>query len=145
MKTKSYILCAFLFISRMSVLAQPPPHDPLGEFLFPPELLMQHQQAIGLNEDQKNFVKGEIRKAQSHFTDLQWQLQDEMEKMASLLKPERVDEQQVLTQLDKVLNLEREIKRSQIGLIVRLKNKLTPEQQAQLREIKNKMREVREK
>jgi len=41
-----------------------------------------------------------------------------------------------LAQLDKVLDIEREIKRLHIGLAVRLKNRLTPEQQEQL----NKMR-----
>lgn len=47
-------------------------------------------------------------------------------------------EQQALAQLDKVLDVEREVKRAQIGLMVRIKNKLTPEQQAQLREIRGR-------
>lgn len=141
MKLKAYALCALLLLTGASLWAQQqPPTDPIGENLFPPELLMQHQQAIGLSEDQKNFIKTEIRKAQTRFTEWQWQLQDEMETMASWLKQERVDEQQVLAQLDKILNLEREIKRTHFALIVRIKNKLTPEQQARLQEIKNKLR-----
>jgi Spy/CpxP family protein refolding chaperone len=57
--------------------------------------------------------------------------------VASLVKQPRVDEQQVLAQLEKVLALEREIKRAQVTLLVRIKNNLTPEQQAKLVEIRN--------
>jgi len=47
-----------------------------------------------------------------------------------------VNEQQALAQLDKVLEVEREIKRLHIGLAVRLKNRLTPEQQEQLHKMR---------
>lgn len=112
--------------------------DPVGGNLFPPELVMQHQQAIGLTADQRDYLKNEIRQAQPRFTELQWKLEDEMEKMAGLLKQPHIDEQQMLAQLDKVLPLEREIKRTQLTLLARIKNKLTPEQQARLEEIKNR-------
>jgi Spy/CpxP family protein refolding chaperone len=134
-------LCAFLlFIGCVAGAQQPPqpPPDPLGESLFPPELVMQHQQAIGLSEEQKNLIKAEVQKAQARFTELQWQLQSESETMVALVKGPRIDEQQALTQLDKILNLEREIKRTHFTLVVRIKNSLTPEQQARLREIKNR-------
>jgi Spy/CpxP family protein refolding chaperone len=48
------------------------------------------------------------------------------------MKSSSVNEQQALAQLDRVLEIEREIKRLHIGLAVRLKNRLTPEQQDQL-------------
>jgi hypothetical protein len=43
-----------------------------------------------------------------------------------------------MAQLDKVLNTEREVKRTQIALMVRIKNKLTPEQQSRLRQLRGK-------
>ena len=141
MKPKLYVLFAFLFLSCQFVEAQQQPNDPIGETLFPPELVMQHQQAIGLSEDQKNFLKTEIRKAQARFTDLQWQLQDEAERLVSLLRQDQVDEQQTLAQLDKILSGEREIKRAQFMLLIQIKNKLTPEQRARLMEIKSRSRD----
>src|SRR5712692_4793508 len=114
---------------------QPPGPDPLAENLFPPELVMAHQKAIDLSDAQKSAIRAELLKAQTRFTELQWQLQDAMEGLVSLLKKDTVDEQQALTQLDKALNYEREIKRAQIGLMVRIKNKLTPEQRARLQEL----------
>ena len=140
---RSYVWCAFLlFIGHVAWAQQPPqaPADPLGEHLFPPELVMQHQQAIGLSEEQKNLIKAEVQKAQTRFTELQWQLQKEVETMISLVKEPKTDEQQVLTQLDKILGLEREIKRTHFTMVVKIKNSLTPEQQARLREIKNQPR-----
>jgi Spy/CpxP family protein refolding chaperone len=141
MKLKPYALCAFLLLSCQLIQAQQQPNDPIGESLFPPELVMQHQQAIGLSEDQKNFLKTEIRKAQARFTDLQWQLQDEAERLVLLLKQDQVDEQQTLAQLDKILSAEREIKRAQFALLIQIKNKLTPDQRAKLIEIKSKSRD----
>ena len=118
---------------------QPGPNpDPIGQNFFPPELVMQNQESIGLSEEQKAFLKTELREAQSKFTDWQWKLQDEVEKMVALIKQPHIDEQQVLAQLEKVLTVEREIKREQVTLLVRIKNKLTPEQQAKLEEIRSK-------
>jgi Spy/CpxP family protein refolding chaperone len=118
--------------------AQRPDQDPIGQSFFAPELVIQHQEAIGLGAEQKEYFKSEIRQAQLKFTELQWKLQDEMEKMVALAKQPHVDEQQVLAQLEKVLAAEREIKKEQITLLVRIKNKFTPEQQGKLSELRGK-------
>jgi Spy/CpxP family protein refolding chaperone len=136
---KTFCIIGILLLSFSTVRAQQQPQpDPFAGNLFPPELIMQHQQTLGLGEEQKNFLKAELRKTQTRLTELQWDLQEEVEKLATLMKQNQVDEAQALTQLDKVLNLEREIKRMHIGLLIRIKNKLTPEQQARLREIAGK-------
>jgi Spy/CpxP family protein refolding chaperone len=101
---------------------------------------MQHQEEIGLTEEQKNFLKTESRKAALRFTELQWQLSDAAEKMAAVVKQPKVDEHQAIAMLDQVLDAEREIKRLQVSLVIRIKNNLTPEQQAKLQDIKNKGR-----
>jgi Spy/CpxP family protein refolding chaperone len=135
LRLRTYFSFILLFASADLAFAQ---NDPLADALFAPELIMQHQQAIGLTEEQKTHLKNEARKAQVRFTELQWELQDEMEKLLSLVKRDQVDEQQVLGQLDKVLDVERKIKHIHINLALRIKNSLTSDQQAKLREIKNK-------
>lgn len=138
-------LCALLCLAASLAAAQQtaastpaaPGPDPLGQSFFPPELVMQNQQAIGLTDEQRNSLRTEIRDAQIKFTDLQWKLQDEVEKMAALVKETHVDEQQALAQLDRVLSVEREVKRAQIALLVHIKNRLTPEQQARLRQLRS--------
>ena len=138
MRREVLCICAMFLFAAGAVRGQQPDQDPIGQSFFAPELVIQHQEAIGLNAEQKDYFKTEIRQAQLKFTELQWKLQDEMEKLVSLVKQPRVDEQQVLAQLEKVLAAEREIKREQVTLLVRIKNKLTPEQQGKLLELRSK-------
>lgn len=131
------LLISVLLVRHPLAAQQSPGPDPIVENLFPPELVLSNQKAIGLEEVQKNFVRSEVLKAQGRFTELQFQLQDAMETLVGLLKQNPVDEAQVLAQLEKVLSAEREVKRTQIALMVRIKNKLTAEQQARLRQLRS--------
>src|SRR5262245_40468704 len=121
MKSKVYYLCAILLLFCQPLYAQQQPNDPFAEFLFPPEIVMKHQRVLGLNDAQKEFFKSETRNMLTRFTELQWQLQDEMEKLVSLVKQGTVDEQSVLAQLDKVLSIEQEIKRAHFSLVIRIR------------------------
>ena len=111
----------------------PPPNpDPLAHLMFPPDMILGHARELNLTDEQKAFMRAEVQKATSAFQDLQWKLQDQAELLHETMKSTSVNEQQALAQLDRVLDIEREIKRLHIGLAVRLKNRLTPEQQEQL-------------
>jgi Spy/CpxP family protein refolding chaperone len=110
----------------------PPPGDPLAHLMFPPDMILDHARLLNLTEEQKTFMRAEVQKATATFQELQWKLQDQTEALHETMKSTSVNEQQALAQLDKVLDIEREIKRLHIGLAVRLKNRLTPEQQEQL-------------
>ena len=138
MRTRVLCICAMFLFGAGAVRAQQPEQDPIGQSFFAPELVIQHQEAIGLSAEQKEYFKTEIRQAQLKFTELQWKLQDEMERLVALVKQPHVDEQQVLAQLEKLLAAEREVKREQVTLLVRIKNKLTPEQQGKLLELRSK-------
>ena len=114
----------------------PPPRDPLGDAIFPPEMVMQHQRELALTDEQKTFMRSEINRTTTRFNELQWQLQDAMEALHETMKANVVNEQLALSQLDKVLDGEREIKRAHMELAIRIKNKLTPEQQAKLQSMR---------
>ena len=109
-----------------------PPDDPFADAMFPPDMIMQHQRELGLTDQQKQFMRGEINRTTTRFNELQWELQDAMEALHETMKSNSVNEQQALAQLDKVLDSEREIKRLHMELAIRLKNQLTPEQQLKL-------------
>jgi hypothetical protein len=134
---RTAIFVWYLILGSIPLIAQQPPgHDPIAENLFPPDLVLANGKTIGLEDAQKDFVRSEVLKAQPRFTELQFQLQDGMETLTGLLKQNPVDEAQVLAQLDKILNAEREVKRTQISLMVRIKNKLSAEQQTRLRQLR---------
>ena len=129
------LLLLALTIPAAAAESPSPGDDPLARHLFPPERVMGHAQEIGLDDAQRTAIRKEVQKAQSKFLDLQFDIQTEMETMVRLVKENKVDEAKVLAQLDRVLSLEKEIKKTQISLLVRIKNTLTPTQQAKLSEM----------
>jgi len=133
----SFAALVFTAAAAAALVAEPgtPGDDPFGHFLFAPDRVMAHASEIGLDDSQRTAIRAEIQKTQPKFLDLQFDIQAEMEKMKNLVSEKRVDEAKVLGQLDRVLALEKEIKRTQIGLLVRIKNALTPVQQAKLEEL----------
>ena len=147
------IFVATVFLSAMLVSAQEPqpqqgpkpppqqrqPGDPLGDSIFPPEMIMQHQRELALTDEQKTFMRSEIQRTTTRFNELQWQLQDAMEALHETVKANAVNEQLALSQLDKVLDGEREIKRLHMELAIRIKNKLTPDQQTKLQSMRKPM------
>lgn len=131
---KRFLLLALLLTPIAAWPQQPPPAggDPIGRYLVPPELVMSQSEALGLTEQQRAAIKGEIQKMQSRFIDAQWDLQEQTSRMAGLLQQVPVDEAKVLEQADKIMSLERDIKRAHLTLLVRIKNTLTAEQIAKL-------------
>lgn len=118
--------------------AQAPSHDSIAENLFPPELVMRHASDIALEDRQRNAIKEAIQKAQSRFVDLQFEVQGEAERLARLLGARPIDEAAVLAQADKVMNLEREVKKTHLSLLVRIKNQLSGAQQEKLSGLRRK-------
>ncbi|HEV8580495.1 MAG TPA: periplasmic heavy metal sensor [Thermoanaerobaculia bacterium] len=118
--------------------AQPPGEDPIARNVFPPELVMKYSQEIGLDDRQRAAIKDHVQGVQSKFLDAQWNLQEESQKLVRLLQAQPVNESAVLAEVDKVLALEREIKRAQISLLVKIKNLLSEPQQAKLLELRKR-------
>lgn len=110
--------------------------DPFARFFIPPELVMQHQGEIGLTDAQRNTLMTQIQQAQSKFVEIQFKLSAEGQKLVGLLQGASIDESQTLEEVDRILALEREMKRAQVGLLVRIKNALTPAQQARLMQLR---------
>jgi Spy/CpxP family protein refolding chaperone len=117
------------------------PGDPFARFLFPPEVVMQHQGEIGITDAQRATLTTAIQQAQSKFVETQFKLSAEGDKLARLLQGATIDETQALEEVDRILSLEREMKRAQIGLLVRIKNALTPAQQAKLMQLRQQPKE----
>jgi uncharacterized membrane protein len=113
-----------------------PPDDPIGRNLFAPELIMRYGQDIGLAPEQRATITKAIQEFQNKTVDLQWQMQDQTQRLASMLSTPRVDQTAALQQLDQVLNVEREVKRAHIGLLITIKNTLTADQQVRLAKLR---------
>jgi len=134
------VLMSMLLIS-VGAAAQSRPDgatDDIAQNLFAPDLVFKYRQDIELDEAQSKALKDLVQKAQSRFLDLQWDMQAEAGKLAQLLHMPKIDEAAALTQVDKVLGLEREVKKAQLSLLIRIKNLLTPAQQQKLLDLRSK-------
>ncbi len=123
--------------------AQQPAPDELERYLFPPELVMRNQEALGLTDRQQEAIIALVQEAQQQFTGYQWKLQREVQRLASLLGQPRVDEGELLAQLDEVFAWETRIKKTHMLLVVGIKNQLTEAQQELLLELKSRMQPER--
>ena len=135
----AWSFAAFLVVA-VEGAAQPPGPgpDPLAQHVFAPDLVMRYAAEIGLDEKQRAAIKDAVIKMQSKFLDVQWEVQAESEKMVRLLQASPVDETAVLAQADKVMALEREVKRTHLSLLVRVKNVLTDAQREKLKELRRR-------
>lgn len=138
MKKIMFIILPALVMATTLFAQQTTTGDPLANAFFPPELVMQNQQAINLTEAQRNSLSKEIQNAQTEFISLQWDLQRETEKLKDLVEKQNPVEADVTEQLGQLLAIENKIKKRQISLLVRIKNLLTAEQQVKLRQLRSK-------
>jgi Spy/CpxP family protein refolding chaperone len=129
------VLTVVLAITGLGAQQPQQPDDPIGRHLFPPDLLMKYQREIGLSESQRNTMLLAITKSQTRFLELQFESHGESEKLAQLLQARPVDEAAVLAQADRLMALERDVKKTHLSLLVRLKNLLSESQQRKLGEL----------
>src|SRR5260370_3574248 len=131
----------FLFFAAFGALraygqTPPPDDDRIGKKFFPPELIMSQSQKLHLDDKQRTLIKTEVQRPQSRFFDLQWEAKESGDAMAQMLQQTPIDEAAVLQQADKVMSLEREIKKIHLSLLIRIKNALTREQIAELMQVR---------
>ena len=105
---------------------------PLRGVLFPPELVMRHSKDLDLSKQQRDAIIAEMQRTQSDLVPVQWEVQEETEKLRGMLSQSQVNEAEALAQAERVGSLEREVKKSHLALLIRIKNLLNDAQRAQL-------------
>ncbi len=130
---------AILFVSPVFGIGPGRP-DPIGRFLFQPELIMEFNNQLNLSEQQQDILKNEVKNAQATIFDLKWELNEESKNLKDILQATPIDEDLMLAQADKVMQLEQQIKRIHLTLLARLKNMLSEEQIQRLSELRRKAR-----
>lgn len=107
---------------------------------YTPQLIMRNQNEINLTEAQRDNIQKMMNEMQAAHTDVRWNIQNEMEKLQNLMDAETVDVSEAMNQLDNVLALENELKKSQFEMMAKIKNELTTEQKSRLDELKAERR-----
>lgn len=140
MKPTIPVLIATLIATALPVFAQGPgPSDrrPGRDMpLFPPELVMRHAQALDLGEEQRETIIAEIQKMQSGVVPIEWELREQTQVLQEILAAYPVDERAALERIERVHDLELQIKKQHMGLLIRIKNLLSDAQRAELEELR---------
>lgn len=113
--------------------------EPLGAVesrLFPPELVMEHQTELALDDKQRKTIMAEVEHAQTEMTRIRWDLEREREALVKLLDAEPIDETAVSAAAKRLTDAEARVKAVHLTMLVRVKNALTAPQKAQLRQLR---------
>src|SRR5262249_31480818 len=111
----------------------PPGPPPFLGNLFPPNLVMEHQEEIGLRPAQAEAIKKAMGATQERLLDVQWKLASASEALTKLLATDHGDEAAVPAKREEVAERGRKVKKEISLLLVRTKTQPAPEQQAKPR------------
>lgn len=112
------------------------PSDTLSDVLITSEMIMTHARELKLTPVQIAFIRKEVENSNVKFNELSWQLDEAVEVLRQRISVHAVDEERSLAQLDRVLDIERKIKRLQIRMSIRIRNQLTLDQLGKLQSIR---------
>ena len=141
MKTVHCMRAALLFALTMPALAQavaldsPRPHrEVIAMGLYPPDLIMRHQETLGISAEQRGAMLELVRVFQDAVAELQWNLQREQQLLRADMAQNRIDMEAVMPRVERVLALESDFKRAHLRLLIGMKNELSTEQIATIKQ-----------
>ncbi len=133
------LFIAVLFAAAAARADGPPTApDAIAGKLYPPELIMGHQQELGIDDKQRDAIVKEVQGLQNRVVEIQWQMTAAVEELGKILDAPRIDEAKALAQADKVMGFERDVKKAHLGALIRIRNLLTDAQRAKLAALRAK-------
>jgi len=115
-----------------AAVAAQPKADVFKGKLFPPNVILQHQDQLGLSKEQFTAIKAAVIDVQANVAEYEWDMREAYLGIMSALDESPVDEGKVMTLVNTVLLAENEVKKEQMTMLIRLRNLLTGEQVAYL-------------
>jgi hypothetical protein len=102
----------------------------LFDQIIPPDLVLSHADAIGLDAEQRRAVRRIQAELQPRMPPLHRQMREQLEALVALLRQEKPDEAAVLARFGQLTATETELKRVRLQMTVGVKRILSAEQQA---------------
>ena len=96
--------------------------------LYPPDIIMRHQQRLGITDEQRRSISKAVREFQTQVAELQWTLQNEQQLMRQFFSGYHIKPDEALAQAERVLALESQFKQAHFKLLIATKNELTEKQ-----------------
>jgi len=109
--------------------------DPMKRALVEPIMALEFAQEIGLTRAQRKQIEDELKAASVKFRPLQERLRSETRTMFELLERPGVTEKEALDQLERMLDLEKQIKQVNLLCSLHVRAQLSPEQRERLQSL----------
>ncbi len=109
---------------------------------FSPQIIMRNQQEINLTDAQRETIQKLTAELHSKHSAMRWDLQNELQTLKDMIDSNKeVDITEANAQLEKVLVMENDMKRSAFEVMMKIKNELSEEQIDKLSELRGQRRE----
>lgn len=122
------LVCLGLMSSAVLAQGLPGKKDVFKGKLFAPNIILEHQDELGLTKDQFTAIKAAVVEVQASVAEHEWDLREAYMKTLASLDETPIDEEQVLKNVDAALLAENQVKKLQVRMLIRLRNLLTEEQ-----------------
>jgi len=122
------LVCLGLMSSAVLAQGLPGKKDVFKGKLFAPNIILEHQDELGLTKDQFTAIKAAVVEVQASVAEHEWDLREAYMKTLASLDETPIDEEQVLKNVDAALLAENQVKKLQVRMLIRLRKLLTEEQ-----------------
>ena len=106
--------------------------------LFAPNIILEHQDALGLSKEQFTAIKTAVVEVQAGVAEHEWDLREAYMKVMADLDEVPVNEEKIMTNVQAALLAENQVKKMQVTMLIRLRNLLTDEQIQYLQGLRGK-------
>ncbi len=119
----------------LAASAQGQDRDVFKGKLFPPNVILEHQDALGLTKEQFTAIRAAVVEVQGNVAEHEWDLREAYQRVMNDLDESPVDEDKVMENVGKALLAENEVKKLQVAMLIKLRNLLTDEQMEYLQSV----------
>ncbi|MCH7407850.1 TonB-dependent receptor plug domain-containing protein [Belliella sp. DSM 111904] len=103
--------------------------------LFSADLIMKNRDKISLTDQQADKIKAIHGKNAGEFSTLKWDLDAENEKLKKMLQEPKINTAAASKQMDKILNLETQLKKKQFSNLLAIRSELNDNQTKSLADL----------
>lgn len=128
------IVCALLAAG--SAAAQGQKGDVFKGKLFPPNVILEHQDELELTKEQFTAIRQAVVQVQADVAEHEWDVREAYQEIMQELDNKPIDTDATLEHVQAALLAENEVKKLQMAMLIRLRNLLTAEQVAYLQSVR---------
>ena len=108
--------------------AAEPQKDVFKGKLFPPNVILEHQEELKLSKAQFTAIRAAVVEVQAGVAEHEWDMREAYHALMQELDKAPIDEDRVIEHANVALLAENQVKKKQMAMLVKLKNLLIAEQ-----------------